>query len=125
MSQQIPDEVKQERRLRAMAVQRAVMRSHGQSMMGKTIKVLVEGEAASKEWEKAKTASWEHGFIRSEDEGDAAPIEGPFCVARGEADAPDIDGRVFVKGRLPVGQFARVKIIGASEYDLVATPSEV
>ena len=122
MAQQIPDEVKQERRLRAMAVQRAVMRSHGQSMMGKTIKVLVEGEAASTEWEKAKTASWEHGFIRSEDEGNAVPVEGPCCVARGEADAPDIDGRVFVEGRLPVGQFARVKIIGANEYDLIATP---
>ena len=31
----------------------------------------------------------------------------PLLVARGEADAPDIDGRVYIQGRLPAGQFAR------------------
>jgi len=44
-------------------------------------------------------------------------------MARGEADAPDIDGRVYVRGALPVGGFARVKVIGHTDYDLIAEPA--
>lgn len=43
-------------------------------------------------------------------------------VARGEADAPDIDGRVYVNPTLPVGEFAEVEIIDADVYDLFALP---
>src|SRR5476651_1741082 len=43
-------------------------------------------------------------------------------VARGEADAPDIDGRVYVPRALPVGEFAEVKITGFHDYDLLALP---
>ena len=43
-------------------------------------------------------------------------------VARGEADAPDIDGRVYVPRTLPVGRFAEVKITGYQDYDLLALP---
>jgi ribosomal protein S12 methylthiotransferase len=43
-------------------------------------------------------------------------------VARGEADAPDIDGRVYVRGDLPAGEFAKVKITGHRNYDLLALP---
>ena len=46
-----------------------------------------------------------------------------FQVARGAADAPDIDGRVYVRGKLPVGEFAQVKIIGHTDYDLIAEPA--
>jgi ribosomal protein S12 methylthiotransferase len=44
-------------------------------------------------------------------------------VARGEADAPDIDGRVYVPRDLPVGRFATVTINGHHDYDLLALPS--
>jgi ribosomal protein S12 methylthiotransferase len=44
-------------------------------------------------------------------------------VARGEADAPDIDGRVYVPRELPVGEFAEVKITGHHDYDLLALPA--
>ncbi|HVU25048.1 MAG TPA: 30S ribosomal protein S12 methylthiotransferase RimO [Opitutus sp.] len=44
-------------------------------------------------------------------------------VARGEADAPDIDGRVYVPRELPVGEFADVAITGFQEYDLLALPA--
>jgi ribosomal protein S12 methylthiotransferase len=50
----------------------------------------------------------------------AAALKRRFLVARGEADAPDIDGRVYVRGRLPLGEFAEVKVIGHTDYDLVA-----
>jgi ribosomal protein S12 methylthiotransferase len=43
-------------------------------------------------------------------------------VARGEADAPDIDGRVYVPITVPVGEFANVKITGYEDYDLLALP---
>jgi ribosomal protein S12 methylthiotransferase len=46
-------------------------------------------------------------------------------VARGEADAPDIDGRVYVSAALPVGEFATVTITGHHDYDLLAlSPGE-
>jgi ribosomal protein S12 methylthiotransferase len=41
-------------------------------------------------------------------------------MARSEADAPDVDARVFVPESLPVGDFADVTVIAAREYDLVA-----
>jgi ribosomal protein S12 methylthiotransferase len=44
-------------------------------------------------------------------------------VARGEADAPDIDGRVYVPRDLPVGSFATVTINGHHDYDLLALPA--
>ena len=43
-------------------------------------------------------------------------------VARGEGDAPDIDGRVYVPRELPVGEFVEVKISGFQDYDLLALP---
>ncbi len=44
-------------------------------------------------------------------------------VARGEADAPDIDGRVYVPRELAVGSFATVKVNGHHDYDLIALPA--
>ncbi|PAW79131.1 MAG: 30S ribosomal protein S12 methylthiotransferase RimO [Verrucomicrobia bacterium Tous-C9LFEB] len=41
-------------------------------------------------------------------------------VARSHADAPDIDGRIYVDPALPVGEFAEVTILGAKDYDLIA-----
>ena len=44
-------------------------------------------------------------------------------VARGQADAPDIDGRVYLPITAPVGEFTEVRITGSEEYDLLALPS--
>jgi ribosomal protein S12 methylthiotransferase len=46
-------------------------------------------------------------------------VEAPG-LARSEADAPEVDARVFVPESLPVGQFAEVTVIAAKEYDLIA-----
>ncbi|MBA3848713.1 MAG: 30S ribosomal protein S12 methylthiotransferase RimO [Opitutus sp.] len=43
-------------------------------------------------------------------------------IARGEADAPDIDGRVYVPKSLPAGEFADVAISSFHDYDLLALP---
>jgi ribosomal protein S12 methylthiotransferase len=44
-------------------------------------------------------------------------------VARGEADAPDIDGRVYVPRDLPSSEFAEVQINSFHDYDLIALPT--
>jgi ribosomal protein S12 methylthiotransferase len=44
-------------------------------------------------------------------------------VARADADAPDIDGRVYVPRELPVGEFAQVAVTGFHDYDLLALPA--
>jgi ribosomal protein S12 methylthiotransferase len=41
-------------------------------------------------------------------------------IARTDADAPEVDTRVYVPESLPVGSFLRVRIVGSDEYDLIA-----
>jgi ribosomal protein S12 methylthiotransferase len=52
-------------------------------------------------------------------------VEGNVAIARSRGDAPEIDGivRITRGGKLPVGEFARVKITGADAYDLKAVPA--
>lgn len=40
-------------------------------------------------------------------------------IARSHADAPEIDGSVFVDPELPIGQFATIKVTGCRDYDLI------
>jgi ribosomal protein S12 methylthiotransferase len=49
-------------------------------------------------------------------------IDGTKAIARGEGDAPEIDGvvRVAKGGKLKVGEFAEVEITGSSDHDLEA-----
>jgi ribosomal protein S12 methylthiotransferase len=125
MAGQLSDKVKQKRRELAMHAQHKVAAAVSESFVGREIKVLIEGEADAKQLQGANVSSWEHGLIR---ETDSVQIEnrkseiGNFLVGRGEADAPDIDGRVYVRGKLPIGEFAKVKIIGHTDYDLIAEP---
>ena len=121
MAGQIAEPVKQKRRKLAMAEQRKIAREISQAFVGREIKVLVEGKADMKQLETANVSSWEHGFLRGE-KPSVLPMTGRFLVARGEADAPDIDGRVFVRGHALAGEFARVRIIGHTDYDLIAEP---
>jgi ribosomal protein S12 methylthiotransferase len=122
MAGQMPDKAKQRRRERAMAAQHKVAMDVAESFVGRTLCVLVESEASAKELAAARLSSWEHGLIRGKDEH-TNQLRGKYLVARGEADAPDIDGRVYVRGRLPLGEFAQVKVIGHTDYDLIAEPS--
>ena len=122
MQGQLSDAVKQKRRKLAMAAQLKVARDVAESFVGRTVRVLVEKEASAKELQNASVSSWEHGLIRGTDEH-ADLLKGRYLVARGEADAPDIDGRVYVRGRMPVGGFGSVRIIGHTDYDLIGEPA--
>jgi ribosomal protein S12 methylthiotransferase len=132
MAGQLSDRVKQKRRDLAMAEQHEVAKRVSESFVGRTIKVLVEGEANAKQLQSANVSSWEHGLIREKETLNSVKERGSYgalrsqlstlnyLIARGEADAPDIDGRVYVRGKLPIGEFANVQIIGHTDYDLIA-----
>ncbi|HEY1663845.1 MAG TPA: 30S ribosomal protein S12 methylthiotransferase RimO [Verrucomicrobiae bacterium] len=120
MTGQISDRVKQSRRERAMAEQHKIAREISASFVGREIRVLVEGAADAKQIQSANVSSWEHGLVRESESKNSKLKAQNYLVARGEADAPDIDGRVYIRGKLPFGQFATVKVIGHTDYDLIA-----
>jgi len=122
MAGQISDKIKQKRRELAMAAQHKVAMAVSESFVGQELKVLIEGEASAKQLEGANVSSWEHGFIRERDEH-RSQMKGRYVVGRGEADAPDIDGRIYIRGKAPVGEFSRIKIIGHTDYDLIGEPA--
>jgi ribosomal protein S12 methylthiotransferase len=122
MAGQISDREKEKRRERAMAAQHEVAVRVAESFVGRTMRVLVEREASARDLRGARINSWEHGLIRAGN-GDSHALRGRYLVARGEADAPDIDGRVYVRGKLPLGEFAEARVVGHTDYDLIAEPA--
>jgi ribosomal protein S12 methylthiotransferase len=90
----VPEEVKQERLARFMAVQAKISADKLQRKVGKTLTALVDS------------------------------VEGDMAVARSSADAPEIDGVVYVEGagNLKPGDFCQVRITRAGEHDLWAKP---
>jgi len=91
----VPEEVKQDRRARLMAVSERISRAKLRKKLGHVIDVLV----------------------------DAVQPDG-VAVARSAADAPEIDGVVYVRDAhgLQVGEFAKVRVDGADAFDLQAAP---
>ncbi|MGC8743643.1 MAG: 30S ribosomal protein S12 methylthiotransferase RimO [Verrucomicrobiia bacterium] len=124
MSHQIPDEIKQQRRDILMAEQRKISRELCAAQIGKTMKVLVESAVEPQELiNVGMTFSSEHGFTRQINElPDLIKSKRQLYVARSQYDAPDIDGRVYIAGKVRIGEFVKVKIIGHSDYDLIAKP---
>jgi ribosomal protein S12 methylthiotransferase len=129
MAGQVAEPVKRARRDRAMAAQHEIAVAVAESFVGRRLKVLVENQASAKQLRQARIQSWEHGLIRGSDE-QAIRLKGNYLVARGDGDAPDIDGRVYVQmprsgqpGGLRIGDFAQVRIIGHTDYDLIGEPA--
>ncbi len=89
----VPEEVKQERQARLMELQAAISAERLQLKIACTLQVLVDAHDA---------------------EGGA--------IARSSADAPEIDGVVYIEegAVLPIGEFANVRIVAADEHDLYA-----
>ncbi len=86
---QVSRSTKKHRRDQAMALQQKISRAKNKNWVEKELDVLVEGAADG------------------------------VSIARSYRDAPEVDGVVIVQGELPVGEFARVKITKAIEYDLM------
>lgn len=87
----VPEKVKEERFHRVMLLQREITGRKNARRVGSIMQVLVEGRT------------------------------GRYHFGRGPSQAPDVDGRVRIKGeeRLIPGTFVRVLITEAREYDLV------
>ena len=100
MPDQVPEEVKEDRRARVMAAQQRISLARNQAQVGRTLDVLVEahGEMTGRTAQERKM---------------------PVSLARSYRDAPEVDGLVVFPERLPVGQMARVKVTGAMAYDLM------
>ncbi len=90
---QVPEAVKKERLDELMKAQQVISLRHNRSMVGKVIDVLID--------EKAGTSNMEF-------------------AGRTEHDAPEVDCGVLVSGKgIKIGEFCRVKITDATEYDLI------
>ncbi len=93
----VPDEVREERRARVMQLQEEISRQRLQAKIGKTLRVLIDA------------------------------VDRNGATARSAADAPEIDGVVYVKlpyepGRkFAVGEFIDVTITAADAHDLWAS----
>jgi len=126
MEEQVAGPVKKRRQQRAMAAQLKIARQISAAHVGGEATVLVEREAGGRDLATAQVRSWEHGLIRaatrSPSMGDGARQR--YWVARSQADAPDIDGRVYLRGKAAAGEFVRVKVIGHTDYDLIAVPMQ-
>ena len=93
MPNQVDDELKEDWRDELMELQQEVSFDKAQTMIGSVLTVMVEGKVAD-----------ENAYI-----------------ARSYRDAPDVDGYVFINTdeELMSGDFVKVKITGALEYDLI------
>ena len=107
----------------AMAVQKKIARAHGKALIGQRLNVLTEKLATDQHLNGGDVRSWEHGLIRENNRKSTKLKADQYTIARGEADAPDIDGRIFVQGMLPLGDFYWVRVIGYTDYDLIAEPA--
>jgi ribosomal protein S12 methylthiotransferase len=84
----VPSEVKQERYERLMELQQNISLQINQSLVGRTLDVLVEG------------------------------FDNGISIGRSYRDAPEIDGVVLIEGKAKVGEIVSTKITGALAYDL-------
>ena len=93
MPDQIPEEIKEERRDAILELQQEIAFDKAADMVGRTLYAMIERKVADE----------------------------PAYVARTYADSPDIDGYVFVNTgeMLMSGDFVKVKITGSAEYDLI------
>lgn len=90
---QVEEEVKQDRRDAVMELQQDVSADKSQDMIGRELEVMIEGQV-----------SGENTYI-----------------ARTYRDAPDVDGYLFFNSGefFVTGDFVKVTVTGASEYDLL------
>ena len=74
----------------------------GSEQVGKTFKVLIEAQADEKTLEDAMVRSGNMDiYVQTKAPSPVLSSDEPWMVARGQADAPDIDGRIYVGSLLP------------------------
>ena len=93
MADQIPEEVKEDRQAELMELQQEIAFDLAEDMVGREVLVMIEGKVAD-----------ENAY-----------------VGRTYKDAPNVDGLIFINTdeEMMSGDFARVRVTGALEYDLI------
>ena len=93
MPDQISEEVKEDRQAEIMELQQEIVFAQAEDMIGKEVLVMIEGKVAD-----------ENAY-----------------VGRTYKDAPNVDGLIFINTdeELISGDFAKVKVTGAADYDLI------
>ena len=93
MPDQIPEEVKEERQAELMELQQDIVFDQAEDRIGEELLVMIEGKVAD-----------ENAY-----------------VGRTYRDAPNVDGLIFVNTseELMSGDFAKVKVTGSADYDLI------
>ena len=93
MTEQIPEEVKEDRQAELMELQQEIAFDLAEDMVGREVLVMIEGKVAD-----------ENAY-----------------VGRTYKDAPNVDGLIFINTdeELMSGDFARVRVTGALEYDFI------
>ena len=111
MPDQVPEEVKKERLDRLMRMQQGIAEDLNQQWLGREIDVLVDELADSVE---RRAYSVEKNYPLS--------AKRYLYLGRTYADAPEVDGQVFLHSTRPLkaGQFVRARVTDTYEYDLVA-----
>ena len=97
MADQVPETRKERRRRELMLLARRVSRELNDAYVGRQLDVLTEGSTRGRDLN-------------------------PRTIARSQRDAPEVDGVVMLRGNVPLGQIVRVRVTGASDYDLEAEP---
>ena len=93
LPQQVPSELRQQRRERLMSAQQQIVFDRNDSQVGRRIEVLIDRPV---------------------------PDEPNAWIGRSYADAPDVDSVVFVSGKgLSPGQMVPCEIVTTNQYDLV------
>ena len=95
LEEDVPEEVKQQRSNAIMEIQSQISWEHNQSCVGKTFRCLIDRK------------------------------EGVHFVGRTFMDSPDVDNEVLIdatKYYLKQGDFAKIKITEATDYDLIGVP---
>lgn len=111
MPEQVPDEVKEERWHRVMALQQSISLARNQLQVGRRLEVLIEGLG---ELEAREANNVGRVALRSGER---------VNLGRSYRDAPEVDGLVLIPGApLPPGRMVPVEITGALAYDLIGEP---
>jgi ribosomal protein S12 methylthiotransferase len=120
MRGQVPDKVKRQRFNTVMTEQRKVSRARSKVLQGEKLNVLADKLATKNDLTEVNALSWEHELTGESNRKNTELKGGKYTLARSEADAPDIDGRVYVQGEVSPGDFSWVRVIGYTDYDLIA-----
>lgn len=90
MNDDVPQELKEMRAERIMKIQREISRGANERLVGTIQTIMVDRH------------------------------EGEYSIGRTQYDSPEVDNEVLVEGMLPIGEYVKVRINNADDYEIFA-----